>query len=81
MGMEAHTTFNNPDLATIGSPGSGALSEITVPGGASSPFNTAAAVTSTVTNSCTISGAEVAQLYTGLSATAPSSPIRQLRGF
>lgn len=38
-------------------------------------------MTATITNSGTVEGAEVAQLYIGLPSIAPSTPVRQLRGF
>jgi beta-glucosidase len=38
-------------------------------------------VTASIKNSGAVTGAEVAQLYIGLPTSAPTSPIRQLRGF
>jgi beta-glucosidase len=38
-------------------------------------------VTAKITNNGTVTGAEVAQLYIGLPASAPASPPKQLRGF
>ncbi|EHL02638.1 putative beta-glucosidase L [Glarea lozoyensis 74030] len=52
-----------------------------VPGGISSLFDIVATVTMTLSNSGAVSGAEVAQLYLGFPSSAPSTPVRQLRGF
>ncbi|KAF2085292.1 glycoside hydrolase family 3 protein [Saccharata proteae CBS 121410] len=38
-------------------------------------------ISATITNSGSVPGAEVAQLYIGLPSSAPDSPLRQLRGF
>lgn len=51
------------------------------PGGVSGLYDTVATVTATITNNGTVTGAEVAQLYIGLPASAPASPPKQLRGF
>ena len=77
----AYTTFNYTNISITGSPTSGAASGTIVPGGSSSLFDTAVTVTATTTNSGSVAGAEVAQLYIGLPSTAPGSPMRQLRGF
>jgi beta-glucosidase len=51
------------------------------PGGVSNLWDTVATVTAIITNSGSVTGAEVAQLYIGLPASAPASPLKQLRGF
>jgi beta-glucosidase len=79
--MTAYTTFNYSNIAITGTPTPGPASGTIVPGGSSSLFDTVATVTATIRNSGSVAGAEVAQLYIGLPSTAPSSPVRQLRGF
>ncbi|KAF2469918.1 glycoside hydrolase family 3 protein [Lindgomyces ingoldianus] len=77
----SYTTFNYSNLVITGSPTSGPESGATIPGGASSLFEGVATVTATITNSGTVTAAEVAQLYVGLPDSAPETPVRQLRGF
>lgn len=77
----SYTTFNYSGLSVTGSPSSGPESGATIPGGASSLFETAATVTATITNSGDVAGSEVAQLYLGFPSSAPETPVRQLRGF
>jgi beta-glucosidase len=77
----SYTTFIYSAISVTGSPSSGAESGATVPGGASSLFETAATVTATIVNSGDVTGSEVAQLYLGFPSSAPDTPIRQLRGF
>ena len=77
----AYATFNDTNISIAGLPTSGAASGTIVPGGSSSLFDTAATATAITTNSGSATGAKVAQLYTGLPSTAPSSPVRQIRGF
>jgi beta-glucosidase len=52
-----------------------------VPGGSADLFDTVATVTATITNSGGVTGAEVAQLYIGMPASAPAAAPKQLRGF
>jgi beta-glucosidase len=76
----SYTTFAYSSLVTgsiSNSTGSGA----TAPGGVSSLWDVVATVTATVTNTGTVAGAEVAQLYIGLPSSAPATPPKQLRGF
>lgn len=76
----SYTTFDYSSLVTgsiSGSTGGGT----TAPGGVSSLWDVVATVTATVTNNGTVAGAEVAQLYIGLPSSAPTTPVRQLRGF
>ncbi|KAK4098148.1 glycoside hydrolase family 3 protein [Parathielavia hyrcaniae] len=53
----------------------------TLPGGPSDLWDTVATVTATITNTGAVAGAEVAQLYLTLPASAPAAPPKQLRGF
>ncbi|KAK2801010.1 hypothetical protein FQN51_005574 [Onygenales sp. PD_10] len=76
----SYTTFDYTELTatyTDKTPGEGTPA----PGGPSSLYDEVATVTATITNNGTVTGAEVAQLYIGLPASAPESPARQLRGF
>jgi beta-glucosidase len=77
----AYATFNDTNISITGLPTSGAASGTIVPGSSSSLFDTAATATARTANSGSATGAEVAQLYTGLPSTAPSSPVRRIRGF
>lgn len=51
------------------------------PGGVTSLYDVVATVTATITNSGAVTGAEIAQLYITLPSSAPTTPVRQLRGF
>ncbi|KAM0283986.1 hypothetical protein ACHAQH_002181 [Verticillium albo-atrum] len=53
----------------------------TGPGGRVDLFDDVAEVTATITNTGEVDGAEVAQLYITLPASAPATPPKQLRGF
>ncbi|KFY35353.1 hypothetical protein V494_05986 [Pseudogymnoascus sp. VKM F-4513 (FW-928)] len=76
----SYTTFKYSDLtATYTDKTEG--STTTAPGGAEGLYDVVATVTAKITNTGTVEGAEVAQLYIGLPSTAPSTPVRQLRGF
>lgn len=44
-------------------------------------FDTVSTITATITNTGSVTAAEVAQLYISLPASAPASPPKQLRGF
>lgn len=44
-------------------------------------FDTVGTVSATITNTGSVTAAEVAQLYIGLPAGSPEAPPRQLRGF
>lgn len=76
----SYTTFSYSALTTTPI-SSTSLSNIKAPGGIANLYDVVATVTATITNNGTLSGAEVAQLYVGLPASAPTTPIRQLRGF
>ena len=77
----AYTTFNYSSLSIASTATSGPATGTTVPGGVSSLFDIVATVTATISNSGTVDGAEVAQLYLGLPSSAPATPVKQLRGF
>ncbi|RDL40395.1 (Trans)glycosidase [Venustampulla echinocandica] len=77
----SYSTFNYSSISISGTPTSGPESGPTVPGGAASLFEVVATVTATITNSGSVTAAEVAQLYLGLPSSAPATPVRQLRGF
>lgn len=75
----SYTTFEFSDLAVS----NGNVSTAAYPtgpiveGGQSDLWDVVATVTATVTNTGSVDGAEVAQLYVGI----PGGPVRQLRGF
>jgi beta-glucosidase len=77
---KAYTTFSYSALTTSYTDKT-AGSTAPGPGGAVGLFDTVATVTAKITNNGTVTGAEVAQLYLGLPASAPASPPKQLRGF
>ncbi|OBT87077.1 hypothetical protein VE02_05029 [Pseudogymnoascus sp. 03VT05] len=76
----SYTTFGYSDLTTTYTDKTEG-STTTAPGGAEGLYDTVVTVTAKITNSGTVEGAEVAQLYIGLPSTAPPTPVRQLRGF
>lgn len=76
----SYTTFDYSSL-TLSSISSSPGSSNPAPGGASNLWDTVATVSATITNTGSVSGAEVAQLYIGLPASAPATPLKQLRGF
>lgn len=61
-------------------PVSGPATGDTIPGGAADLWDTIMTITVTITNSGSVAGAEVAQLYVGYPESA-SAPPKQLRGF
>lgn len=78
--QSAYTNFTYSGLTatyTDKSAGSTTLA----PGGVAGLYQTVATITATITNSGAVQGAEVAQLYIGLPSSAPTTPVRQLRGF
>jgi beta-glucosidase len=77
----SYTSFNYSDLSITGAPTPGPESGRTVPGGASSLFETAATISVHITNSGTMTSSEVVQVYVGFPSSAPDTPVRQLRGF
>lgn len=76
----SYTTFTYSAL-TISALSTTAGSTTPVPGGQSGLFDIVATVTCSITNSGSVAGAEVPQLYIGLPSSAPASPPKQLRGF
>lgn len=76
----SYTTFAYSSLAATYFDTSAGSTE-TSPGGAAGLYDHVATVTAVITNSGRVTGAEVAQLYIGLPASAPDTPTKQLRGF
>lgn len=76
----AYTNFSYSGFTATYTDKSG-VSSTTSSGGASNLFDTVATVTAKVTNTGSVTAAEVAQLYIGMPASAPASPPKQLRGF
>ncbi|KAL2132044.1 hypothetical protein VTI74DRAFT_4273 [Chaetomium olivicolor] len=74
-------TYSNIAVSPSSTLKSGPAIGTTIPGGAADLWESVATVTATITNSGGVAGAEVAQLYISLPASAPSAPPRQLRGF
>jgi beta-glucosidase len=76
----SYTTFSYSNL-TISpletTPGSTTLA----PGGQIGLYDIVATVSVTITNNGTVDAAEVSQLYVGLPSSAPTTPVKQLRGF
>lgn len=76
----SYTTFAYTNL-TISPLTTTTLTTTPTPGGTVGLYDTIATVSATITNNGTVTGAEVAQLYIGMPASAPATPVRQLRGF
>jgi beta-glucosidase len=76
----SYTTFNYSALSISGTPSAGPATGATKPGGPADLFETVATVTSTITNTGKVAGAEVPQLYLGY-PNASGEPPKQLRGF
>ncbi|KAI1266942.1 glycoside hydrolase family 3 protein [Xylariaceae sp. FL1019] len=76
----SYTNFTYSNIFVDGRPVSGAASGDVVPGGRADLWDVIITVTVTVANTGTVGGAEVAQLYIGLPASA-NAPPKQLRGF
>ncbi|KAH7316988.1 glycoside hydrolase family 3 protein [Stachybotrys elegans] len=77
----SYTTFSYSDISVTSTARSGPATGPIVPGGRQDLFDTVATVTARITNSGSVAGAEVAQLYVTYPSGAPSTPPRQLRGF
>lgn len=77
----AYTNFTYSGLTASTTVTAGPATGATVPGGAADLWDTVGTVTATITNSGGVTGAEVAQLYVTLPASAPATPPKQLRGF
>jgi len=76
----SYTTFTYSSLQ-ISQSGLTNGTSVPTPGGLTSLYDIVATVTATITNSGTVTGAEIAQLYITLPSSAPTTPVRQLRGF
>lgn len=76
----SYTTFSYSNL-TISALNTAPGSTTLAPGGQVGLWDIVATVSITITNNGTVSGAEVPQLYIGLPASAPTTPVKQLRGF
>lgn len=79
--ITAYTNFTYHNLSTTSTADSGPATGATVSGGRSDLFENVAVVTATISNSGSVHGAEVAQLYITLPSGAPAGPPKQLRGF
>lgn len=77
----AYTNFTYSAISITSSATSGPATGETAPGGRTDLFENVATVTATITNTGSVAGAEVAQLYLSLPSGAPASPPKQLRGF
>ncbi|KAK0621951.1 glycosyl hydrolase family 3 N terminal domain-containing protein [Bombardia bombarda] len=77
----SYTNFTYSDITVTSTAKSGAATGAVVPGGRADLFETVATVTAVITNSGSVDGAEVPQLYITLPSSAPSAPPKQLRGF
>ncbi|KAI2641313.1 glycoside hydrolase family 3 protein [Xylaria nigripes] len=76
----SYTNFTYSDLTITGAPTSGPATGDIIPGGRADLWESVATVTVTVSNTGSVTGAEVAQLYVGFPAST-NSPPKQLRGF
>lgn len=76
----SYTTFTYSALTAVYSDKTSGSSSV-APGGAVGLYSVVATVTAQITNSGTVTGAEVVQLYIGLPSSAPDTPAKQLRGF
>lgn len=79
--IAAYTTFAYSSLNIRVTATPGVNSGPIIPGGHRDNFQSIGSITVNVANSGTVPGSEVAQLYIGLPASAPSTPPKQLRGF
>ncbi|KAB5576312.1 glycoside hydrolase superfamily [Coniochaeta sp. 2T2.1] len=77
----SYTNFTYSDISVTSTAASGPATGPVISGGRADLFDTVATVTAKVTNSGSVKGAEVAQLYIGLPSSAPAAPPKQLRGF
>ncbi|KAF3910965.1 Beta-glucosidase [Arthrobotrys entomopaga] len=79
----SYTTFSYASLTiSYTSTTTGPISSSSIsPGGYAALYDPVATITAQITNSGSVTGAEVAQLYIGLPSSAPSTPPKQLRGF
>ncbi|KAG8160837.1 hypothetical protein KVR01_009101 [Diaporthe batatas] len=77
----SYTNFSYSKLSVTSTAVSGPATGPVAPGGRSDLFQDLATVTATITNSGSVAGAEVPQLYLTLPSGAPAAPPKQLRGF
>ncbi|KAJ4422915.1 glycoside hydrolase 3 [Gnomoniopsis sp. IMI 355080] len=77
----SYSNFTYAGLSITSEATSGPATGATAPGGRTDLFETVGTVTATITNSGSVTAAEVAQLYISLPTGAPAGPPRQLRGF
>ncbi|MCJ1310080.1 hypothetical protein MMC25_003741 [Agyrium rufum] len=75
----SYSSFTYSSLASTYTASTG--SSASSPGGAGGLYDSVATVTAQITNSGSVTAAEVAQLYIGLPDSAPTTPVKQLRGF
>jgi beta-glucosidase len=77
----SYTTFSLSSLTISGTPVSAIATPCVGPGGNPALWEGIYNVTVTLTNTGSVSGATVPQLYITLPSSAPSTPPKQLRGF
>ncbi|OJJ50194.1 hypothetical protein ASPZODRAFT_128815 [Penicilliopsis zonata CBS 506.65] len=77
----SYTTFDYSYLHVDVSVSPGPATGLTVPGGPEDLFDSIGEVSVSISNTGNVTGQEVAQLYIGFPADAPSTPPKQLRGF
>ena len=81
MKYTTYTNFAYSSLSISPSAISGPTFSTKASGGASDLYTTVATITASITNSSSVTGAEVAQLYIGLQSSAPATAPKQLGGF
>lgn len=79
--FSAYSNFTYSDAQVTTTVHSGPASGSVGPGGRTDLFEQAATVTAKITNTGSVTAAEVAQLYITLPQGAPAAPPKQLRGF
>ncbi|KAJ2902523.1 glycoside hydrolase 3 [Zalerion maritima] len=77
----SYSSYSYSDLTVDSSATAGAATGAIVPGGHEDLFEDVATVTATVSNTGSVAGKEVAQLYLSYPDSAPETPPKQLRGF
>ncbi|KAK2614825.1 hypothetical protein N8I77_001623 [Diaporthe amygdali] len=77
----SYTNFTYSKLSVTSTAASGPATGPVASGGRTDLFQQVATVTATITNSGSVGGAEVPQLYLTLPSSAPAAPPKQLRGF
>ncbi|KAI1332325.1 beta-glucosidase 1 [Xylariaceae sp. FL0255] len=76
----SYTNFSYSNVVVTGKPTAGPATGAVIPGGRADLWDTVMTINATITNTGSVTGAEVAQLYVGFPASA-NSPPKQLRGF